>query len=288
MGRLWILWAVVVAGAWGPILGVASGQDGLAPLPTLPVADTGTVPPVPQPVPVDPVMPPPGPTSPEPVAPWTWQHQTQNQSGTVSNQQTRTVSRDAAGYDYQRQMTHTFRDGRTMEKTFTRTYDGTTGTMERSFVGPNGQVQHFQRPWTPDDSPDTTAVTPDGGNPIAPLDAGTPGGDPVGMETASISDAQAPAEPAGEGGLWGWLNPFKKRPAKSPAEVSDTGKRGGFTIGSFGRSRGLETLPPGQARKASGSPGSSQGHSMKPSLKPIGPPTHVTAGVPGKGNGKTH
>src|SRR3990170_4819761 len=54
-------------------------------------------------------------------------------------------------YNYTRQHEMTLRDGRTILHSQTRSWDGTTGTMERTFSGPNGQTREFQHAWTPDD-----------------------------------------------------------------------------------------------------------------------------------------
>ncbi len=185
-------------------------------------------------------------------------------------------------YNYQRQMTHTFRDGRTMEKTFTRSYDGTTGTMERSFLGPNGQVQQFQRPWTPDDR---VEVGDRNGNPVGvqpPQEALRPTGEQPDTSSPRMVDPSVTEKPAGEGSLLSWLNPFKKHDTKGAASPSESGRRSGFTIGSFGRGRDMDGVPPGQTRKGSGSINSSSTHSMKAKTKQTGPTARVTS-PPGKG-----
>ena len=192
-------------------------------------------------------------------------------------------------YNYQRQMTHTFRDGRTMDKTFTRSYDGTTGTMGRSFVGPNGQVRQFERPWTPDSLVDTETPI------LGPVDASTPTAqeaslaatEQLGAASPTIVDPLAPTTTKADEGFLSRLNPFKKRESKRMTGSSATAKRSGFTIGSFGRSRRMDTLSPGQARKASGLSNSSQVRSRKTNMKRIGTPAHATASLPSTA-GKKH
>lgn len=337
--------AVLVTAVCTLISGIATGQEGETIPPTMPVADPVMVPLDPVPPPTDPVLPPAEPTAPETVPPWTWQHQTQNQQGTVNNLHERTGGPDGNysyqhsvtrpngshtqlreysqteegyqymhqhrfyqpdgtllrehsssltgtdPYNYQRQMTHTFGDGRTMEQTFTRSYDGTTGTMERSFVGPNGQVRQFERPWAPDglagmETPQTDPATLPG-----PQEVGLPAAEQLGIVPPTIVDPLAPATtPKADEGFLSWLNPFKKRGANASAGSAGstaTAKRSGFTIGSFGQSRQMGTLPPGQARKASGLSEPSQMRSMKADAKQIGPPPHAAANLPGKA-GKAH
>jgi hypothetical protein len=275
--------------------GAAYGQDAGTTLPTLPTADTGTVP-------IDPTLPVAEPAPPQTVPPWSWQHQTQNQQGTVTNLRERTQAQDGSGYsyqhsvtrpsgsqtqlreysqteegyNYQRQMTHTFRDGRTMENTVTRSYDGTAGSMERSFIGPNGQVHQFERSWTPDNYVEASPV-------VDPSQLPTP--QDLGLPTAGQLDPLAPETAKSDKGFWSWLNPFKNRESKQTAGSSATAKRSGFTIGSFGRSRQLDTMPPGQTRKSSGLSSSSQMRTMK--TKQTGPPSHAAASLPGAA-GKKH
>ena len=272
-----LLWIAVIGLL---AVGTVTAQDTGTTLPELPAADTGTVPvdpvtpatePTPTPpetqVPLDPTLPPAEPTPPvQEPAPWTWQHQTQNQQGTVTNLHERTRSQDGNAYtyqhtvtrpngshtqlrdytlteegyqlmrqqrfykpdgtllrdhgmsvtgtdpyNYQRQMTHTFRDGRTMEKTFTRSYDGTTGTMERSFIGPNGQVRQFERPWTPDDLVETeTPIVAPVDSPT-PQEAGLPTTEQVGATSPTIVDPLAPtATPPGRGRILQSPEPFQE------------------------------------------------------------------------------
>ena len=319
--------------------GVLYSQDVGTTPPALPSADTGTLPveptmPIAEPTPLsaDPVPP-------ETAPPWTWQHQTQNQNGTVTNLHEQTRSQDGNAYsyqhsvtrpngshtqlreysqtdegyqlmqqqrfykpdgtllrehgatvtgtdpyNYQRQMTHTFRDGRTMENTVTRSYDGTTGTMTRSFLGPNGQVHQFERPWTPDEFVEA-APTADPTQLPTPEQVGLPTAGPTPTVPPQITDPHTPETAKPEKGFFSWLNPFQNRESKQTAGSSATAKRSGFTIGSFGSSRQLDTMPPGQARKASGLSDSPQMRSMK--TRQSGPPAHASANLPGSA-GKNH
>ena len=59
-------------------------------------------------------------------------------------------------YNYTREHSITLPDGRTINQTQVRTWDGTDGTMERSFIGPNGQTHQSLRSWTPDGQPSGT------------------------------------------------------------------------------------------------------------------------------------
>lgn len=122
-----------------------------------------------------------------------------------------------------RQQQVQLRDGRTITHDQTRSWDGTPGTMERTFAGPNGQQRYSQRPWTPDDP--------------------------------SSSPPDAPPE---KSKTWGWvekLNPFRKggpfRPSKPDSASPPHGS--GFTIGS-GQNRGVEHAPQGLTKKQPGEP----------------------------------
>jgi len=76
--------------------------------------------------------------------------------------------------NYERSRTMVLRDGRTLSRTETRTWDGTKGTRERTMIDPNGQTRTFQRAWAPDgqaaDGPSIEGQTP-GGPPSVPSTA---------------------------------------------------------------------------------------------------------------------
>ena len=156
--------------------------------------------------------------------------------GTQLRQHERSLS-ETDPYNYTRQQQVQLRDGRTITHDQTRSWDGTTGTMERTFTGPNGQQRYFERPWTPDDpsSPPPGAVVP------SPPPVGPP---PV-------------AEPK-QNKMRGWLeklNPFRKggplRPSKPASPPPPRGS--GFTIAP-GQHRGMDHVPQGLSKKQPGEP----------------------------------
>jgi hypothetical protein len=211
------------------------------------------------------------------------QHRFYRPDGTLLREQGMSVT-GTDPYNYQRQMSHVFRDGRTLEKTFTRSYDGTTGTMSHSFLGPNGQVREFERPWTPDDlvavePPTLDSALPPLVDPTLPVTGPTAG--PLATTVPVIIDPLAPdtAPSSSKSGFMGWLNPFKNRDSKKQGSSSAMSKRGGFTVGSFGQSRRMDTMPPGQARKASGQ---ANMRPMKTEMNRTGPPAHAASNSHGK------
>lgn len=100
-------------------------------------------------------------------------------------------------FNYEREHSHTLRDGRSITHSQTRTWDGSTGTLEQSFVGPNGQVREFSRSWSPDPAPSE--------------------------------------KPSAIANFFRKLNPFAKGDRPSSTRPSSTGRRGGFTLGSAGQ-----------------------------------------------------
>ncbi len=56
----------------------------------------------------------------------------------------------------------TLRDGRTVEHSYSQTWDGTTLTSERTFTGPNGQTHTSEREWTAPSEPKPQAKRPSG------------------------------------------------------------------------------------------------------------------------------
>ncbi|NQT12847.1 MAG: hypothetical protein HQ582_08860 [Planctomycetes bacterium] len=239
-----------------------------------------------------------------PAAPpvWTQQRTTMNQAGTVLNTHRQMNSED--GYLYQR--SHVFnapdgtplrqhewnrtgtdpnnytrqhemqlRDGRTILHGQTRSWDGVSGTMERTFQGPNGQTRQVERPWTPDGDlplqPDATIVGPAPGElstlpPSPTVEGAGPGAGPEAMPARKKA--------------WGWLdklNPFRKN--RSP-RAAESGRRpslpgSGFTMGAGGRGR-MGQVPPGLTRNQPGQPSPNShrpawaGHSSSQSARPPG------------------
>ena len=165
-------------------------------------------------------------------------------------------------YNYTRERQHQLRDGRTIMHRQTRSWDGTTGTMEKSFTGPNGQTRDFLRPWAPDEQ-----VAPQPG-PIVP-------------ETPTT--ATAPVEQPKKN-RWGWmekLNPFRKGGPFRPAKPAPQ-RRSGFTIGSGAASstgrmqHGLNKKQPGNPSPNSRRPswagpnsGSPPGHLKSSASRPL-------------------
>lgn len=154
-------------------------------------------------------------------------------------------------YNYTRQHEITLRDGRTISHDLTRSWDGTTGTMERTFSGPNGQTRSFQHAWAPDDVPPTepppTALEP----PVQEMERLRAN------RWAGRVDAVGP--PAESPGKWGWLeklNPFRKRSGPAfgtSASRPSPPRRAGFTVGSGGRG-GISRVPHGLANRNPGQP----------------------------------
>ncbi|MGQ9575432.1 MAG: hypothetical protein ACUVUC_08940 [Thermoguttaceae bacterium] len=132
--------------------------------------------------------------------------------------------------NYQRERTLTLQDGRTIEHSYSQSWDGTTLGRQRTFTGPNGQTHTWQQTITPGSEPDGPQWAP-------PLDA--PGWQqPAGPETPGVPLGPIPGQPSeqksGKATAWGKWNPFGKifgasddqRPANRPS---------GFTLGSGGR-----------------------------------------------------
>ena len=151
-------------------------------------------------------------------------------------------------YNYSREKSMTFRDGRTLEMTHTRTWDGENGTMERTFLGPNGQTRSFQRAWSPED--DLA-----GGRPTITREPGRTWDShekpKVRIQTPWASSSTA-ANPKSEGGFWSKLNPFRRSGTSLSSWKPSSRGRSGFTVGTGSRSRpsvpryGLTNKRPGE------------------------------------------
>lgn len=110
--------------------------------------------------------------------------------------------------NYERSRTMVLRDGRTLSKTDTRTWDGTQGTREQTMIGPNGQTRNSLHEWAPD-------------------------GQVTDGQTTNIPSPPKPS-------FWSKLNPFAKKTrtdisTTTPRIASSPGARRGFTVGSHGR-----------------------------------------------------
>lgn len=82
---------------------------------------------------------------------WNREHTVTNPAGQHS--QSWSYYRSDDGYNYERSRVITLRDGRTIEHTQVRTWDGETGSYRWTFVGPNGQTRERERAWAPDVDP---------------------------------------------------------------------------------------------------------------------------------------
>ncbi len=147
-------------------------------------------------------------------------------------------------YNYRREKTITLRDGRTIRHTQTRTWDGTSGTMQRTFLGPNGQTRQSERPWVPEFYlADDPQASPQEQLPDRRFAARPVGGAPP--PAASLPDKRTSF-----GRFFGKLfgSSGKTFRGSRPAPT----QRPGFTVGSGGhlgqqRNRhGLSKKPPGQ------------------------------------------
>lgn len=139
--------------------------------------------------------------------------------GTVMRQHQQSLSGTDPN-NYTRQHMVTLPDGRVVSQTQVRTWDGTNGTMERSFVGPNGQTRETVRNWSPDGE-----VSP------ATLEASRATQDSF----AARSTQPTTSAPAEKVSWWQRLNPFSKNGRETSAAAKTATPRGGFTIGA-GRS----------------------------------------------------
>ncbi len=148
--------------------------------------------------------------------------------GTVIRQHTWNGSQ-VDPYNYQREKTMTLPGGRTMTHTQSRTWDSQTGTgtMERTFQGPNGQERQWSRSWAPDDG--ATAAAP----------AESIASDPAPGIGASAESVGQP-----EQGFFGRLKAWGKRTFGSANSGSKSRARSGFTLGAAGRNRAPEAASP--------------------------------------------
>lgn len=151
---------------------------------------------------------------------------------------------DVTGTDpnnYQRERTITLRDGRTIQHSYTRSWDGQTLETEQSFSGPNGQSWTRQHTWAPDSD-------------AAPQ--------PPSLTGSAASVPQGPS-----------AGPVQKPPIESPPPDTLPGKRLGLLKNSGGTERATlpATRPSGFTLGASGwrgwnTPG------LGPATRPSRPP----------------
>jgi len=193
------------------------------------------------------------------------QHIWTNPDGTpIRSHQWSTIGTDPNNYERSRTMV--LRDGRTISKVDTRTWDGTQGTHERTMIGPNGQTRTFQHAWTPD------GQEPDGATTNPPSMTGHIPSDPRGASSTKPlqrphSDISAETQPKQD--FWSKWNPLAKKPRtdiskKTPRTASTPPVRRGFTVGSHGRS----VAPPRGSGVNKSIPGHSQGNARGRSAEP--------------------
>ncbi len=175
-------------------------------------------------------------------------------------------------YNSTRQQDMTFRDGRTMEHSQVRSWDGTTATMEHSFVGPNGQTRTFQRAWSPGEF---------AGGRTPAVEAGVPALGRAGRSMETAAGDRVPREiPRSVVKRPNWLqrlNPFHwDGPAGSELRRdAKLARRWGFTIGAgSSESQGPSPQMHGLGRNSPGSPAARAGRPAwagpKPSISSLG------------------
>lgn len=200
-----------------------------------------------------------------------------NPDGTPLRQHERTLS-GSDPYNYTREHSITLPDGRTINQTQVRTWDGTNGTMERSFIGPNGQTHQSVRSWTPDGQP----------NDMAPGMT-----EPVQPSAVSPSTAPATSQTPEQVSWWQKLNPFRKRGTGTAGSAAASAPRRGFTIGTPNRgSAGASSLSHGERPSVQGSQNThrpSWAGGVPQSMPSQGPPAwangNATASRPNPGRG---
>jgi hypothetical protein len=193
-----------------------------------------------------------------------------NPDGTPLRQHERTMS-GTDPYNYTRERSHTLPDGRTVNHSQVRTWDGTDGTMERSFTGPNGQTRESVRSWTPDEPLAGEMVS-------TPEPSGSAAVAPAASPSTSVPAASQPAEQLS---WWQKLNPFRKRGNPTAEAASASARRRGFTIGAPNSSA---ARPPSN-RSGDHPAGSGSQNTHRPSwaggaprsMSPQGPPAHANS-----------
>ncbi|NUQ62944.1 MAG: hypothetical protein HUU20_10665 [Pirellulales bacterium] len=163
-------------------------------------------------------------------------------------------------YNYHREKTMTLPGGRTMTHTQSRTWDGETGTMERTFEGPNGQYREQSRPWTPDD-----VTKPSVSGETIAADSVPPEGAEAGAVAPSADSEQE------ENGFFGKLKAWGKRTFGPGDRASKSTGRSGFTLGSGARNRvGTSAAPRGLSKQTPGQASSTfkGGHAAMGSTSP--------------------
>lgn len=171
----------------------------------------------------------------------------------------------------------TLQDGRTIQQTQTRVWDGGTLTRERNFTGPNGQVQQWQR---------TRTHADDAQGPLSSVHRSA-------MSNATAMAGRTPAAPAEKVRWWHKLNPFRKR-SQTTTRTANTVRRG-FTIGTSNHAARSSSISASERRATSGSQQTHRpswaGGSPR-SLRTQGPPPHANGNAtaarsnPGRGRNR--
>jgi hypothetical protein len=200
-----------------------------------------------------------------------------NPDGTPLRQHEQTLSGSDPN-NYTREHNNTLPDGRTINHLQVRTWDGTDGTTERSFAGPNGQTRESVRSWTPDE-------------PIAGQMASMPA--PVQPYSVSSPTVPATSQPTEKVSWWQKLNPFRKQGNQTAGAAAAAAPRRGFTVGTpSSNSARPSSIRSGDHPSTRGSqnthrPSWAGGPSR--SVRPQGPPAHAngnaTASRPNPGRG---
>ncbi len=172
-------------------------------------------------------------------------------------------------HNYTREHSLTLPGGRTLEQTHVHSWDGAEGTMERTFVGPNGQTRHFEHAWSPDE-PAPSRVAP------AP--------------SADIAPATSPhaAGPPEKTGWWQKWNPFGEGSRPTGPPVAGSAPRRGFTIGTG--NAGTAGGPAAQSQARPTVPASQDAHrpswagGAPRSAPQPGPPSHANGPAAGRAN----
>ena len=184
-------------------------------------------------------------------------------------------------YNYTREHSNTLPDGRMINQTHVRSWDGTNGTMERSFTGPNGQARQSQRSWTPDDQI---------GGQMASMT------EPVQPVTVSPVTTPPASQPAEKVSWWQKLNPFRKKGNQTAGSAAASAPRRGFTVGTpnsnSSRASSIRSSehPPVHGSQNTHRPSWAGGAPR--SMSPQGPPAHANGHAtasrpnPGRGNNR--
>lgn len=197
--------------------------------------------------------------------------------GDPFRRQQSTMTRTGPG-NYTRDMTVELPHDRTMRHTVTRTTDGNTRTMERTFAGPNGQTRNWQRTWTVGNGQPGDATVPDGTPTLPPPTPTQPApAQPAPQQQSSISSFLDTVFGGGEtlrGPAAGGLHRGRAAAGANRPSGFTMGATAGGRWGSSarGHGQGLSKQPPGHARATvQRQRAHQQQHGHAPSSPPRGP-----------------